>query len=71
MKKHDFGRTYDYIYKVASSHSVPSCEAVMDAAVRIYLDEKDRYYKEQEMERKARRDPPAIKKEVNDGQEQN
>lgn len=45
MTRPDFGRTYDYIYKVASQHSVPDCRAVMDAAVRIYLDEKERYLK--------------------------
>ena len=43
MTKPDFGRTYDYIYDVAAKHSVPDCAAIMDAAVRIYLDEKDRY----------------------------
>lgn len=43
MTKPDFGRTYDYVYDVAAKRSVPDCAAIMDAAVRIYLDEKDRY----------------------------
>lgn len=50
MTKPDFGRTYDYLYEVAAKHSVPDCAAIMDAAVRIYLDEKDRYLKAKEEE---------------------
>lgn len=57
MTEPDFERTYQYLYKIVTeTHKglIVDQAALMDGAVRIYLDEKERWYKERENESHGR-----------------